>query len=89
MLAKKPAFSSHFVSKPGEPELPDTSDSDNQRPPGRLISIKMVRQHFYRTLPSAARKLERNGHRAQEMAQMGGLGSVEYCDAEGQKKSSG
>jgi len=29
-----------------------------------------------------------NGHRAQELGEIG-LGSVEYCDAEAQKKSRG
>jgi hypothetical protein len=69
--ASSPNSPSHFPSKPGEPELPDTSDSDNQRPPGRLISIKMVRLHPYRTLPSTARNLEKNGRRAQEMGELG------------------
>ena len=45
----------------------------------------MVRLHSYRTLPSAARKLEMNGRRTQELGEIG-LGSVESCDAEAQKK---
>ena len=45
---RPPSIASKFYprtlfTKPGEPELPVTSDFDNQRPPGRLISTKMVR----------------------------------------------